>query len=273
MPTPTTILSILGLEHSGTTLLVRILNNHPDALSIGGMKNLTPFATGRRPCSCGASYGGCSFWNDVENEFRARGRRLENVSDAIKTGDAATIHDFFASVAASFGQSLLIESSRQPSYLDLLPGAPDFRAAAVHIFKHPAAQAWSAQRAGRSVLREMRHYRRRSHAILRRLAHHPAALHLSHDDFCADPEKHLRRILSLADLEPAPRQLDTWGKKEMHIIGGNRMKKDDSSTIKAGAGWQQSLHLVPRFLAFLLGSAPYRRSLDASRYAGSRNFP
>lgn len=261
MPARTTILSILGLEHSGTTLLVRILNNHPEAVSLGGMKNLADFATGRRACSCGASYGDCPVWLGVENEFRKRGRRLAQLSDAIKTGDAATIGDFFASVAASSDRPLLIESSRQPSYLDLLPGASDFRAAAIHIFRHPGAQAWSAHRAGRSVLREMRHYRRRSHAILRRLSSHPAALHVSHDDFCADPDTHLRRILALAGFQPDPRQLETWGEKEMHIIGGNRMKRDRSSAIKTDAVWRRSLPLVPRLLARLLGTAPYRRNL------------
>jgi len=264
MPTPTTILSILGLEHSGTTLLVRILNNHPDAVSIGGMKNLASFAAGQRPCSCGAAYGHCPVWNAVENEFRARGRRLANLSDAIKTRDAATIHDFFAAVAASFRRPLLVESSRQPSYLDLLPGAPDFRAAAFHIFKHPAAQAWSARRAGRPVLREMRHYRRRSHAILRRLADHPAALHISHEEFCAAPDLHLRRILALADLEPAPGQLETWGEKDMHIIGGNRMKRDRTSAIRTDGTWRRSLPLVPRLLAHFLGTEPYRRNLAAA---------
>jgi len=265
MPTPTTILSILGLEHSGTTLLVRILNNHPDAVSIGGMKNLTAFATGRRPCSCGASYGGCPVWQAVEHEFQSRGRQFANLSNAIKTGDAATTRDFIASVSTTSGRSLLVESSRQPSYLDLLPGAPDFRATAVHIFKHPAAQAWSAHRAGRSVLREMRHYRRRSHAILRRLAHHPAALHLSHEDFCAAPDAHLRCILALGGLEPAPGQLETWGEKDMHIIGGNRMKKNHSSAIRTDHTWRQSLPLVPRLLARLLGTAPHRQNLAAAR--------
>jgi len=265
MPAPATILSILGLEHSGTTLLVRILNNHPDAVSIGGLKNVTDFATGKRPCSCGASRGGCAFWTDVENNFQNRGRQLANLFTSMQAGDASTVGDFFTSVAASSGQSLLIESSRQPSYLDLLPGPPDFRATAVHIFKHPGAQASSAHRAGRSVLREMRHYRRRSHAILRRLAHHPAALHLSHEDFCADPDAHLRRILALAGLEPAPDQLATWGEKDMHIIGGNRMKKDRTSAIKTNDNWTQSLPLVPHLLARLLGNAPYRRNLAAAR--------
>ncbi len=265
MPTPATILSILGLEHSGTTLLVRILHSHPDAVSIGGMKNLADFATGRRACSCGASYGDCPVWLGVESELQKRGRQLSQLSDAIKTGDAATIGDFFASVAASSHRPLLIESSRQPSYLDLLPGAPDFRATAIHIFKHPGAQAWSAHRAGRSVLREMRHYRRRSHAILRRLSDHPAALHIGHDDFCADPDIHLRRILALAGFQPDPQQLETWGEKEMHIIGGNRMKRDRSSAIKTDAAWRQSLPLVPRLLARLLGGAPYRRNLAAAR--------
>lgn len=265
MPKQTNILSILGLEHSGTTLLVRILNNHADAISIGGMKNLTPFAIGQRTCSCGAPYGRCPVWNAVEKELKTRGRQLANISQAIKTRDAATIHDLFASVAASSPEPLLIESSRQPAYLDLLPGAPYFRTTAVHIFKHPGAQAWSAHRAGRSVLREMRHYRRRSYAILRRLSHHPAALHISHEEFCAEPGLHLRRILALTGLEPAPDQLETWGETELHIIGGNRMKKDRTSAIKTNDAWRQSLPLAPRLLARLLGTASYRQNLAAAR--------
>lgn len=268
MPTPTTILSILGLEHSGTTLLVRILNNHPDAVSIGGLKNLADFATGIRQCSCGQPYGECRFWTAVGQEFDARQRRLAGFFDAITAGDTATIRDFFASVSAATRRSLVIESSRQPFYIDLLPGTPEFQSVAVHMFKHPGAQAWSAYRAGRSVLREMRHYRRRSDAILRRLTNHPAALHLSHEDFCASPEHHLRRALALTGLEPAPGQLATWGEKEMHMIGGNRMKKDRSSAIRTDDTWRQSLPVMPRLLSRLIGYAPYRRSLAAANQAG-----
>lgn len=268
MPTPTNILSILGLEHSGTTLLVRILNNHPEAVSIGGMKNLALFATGKRTCSCGAPYGECPVWNAVETRLKKRGRLLADMSDAIKAGDKNTIRDFLASVRDASAKYLLIESSRQPSYLDFLPGAPEFRTSAVHIFKHPAAQAGSARRAGRPVLREMRHYRRRSNAILQQLKNHPAALHISHEDFCAEPESHLRRILALVGLEPAPGQLDTWGEKELHIIGGNRMKKDRSSSVKSDTAWRQSLPLYPRLLASLIATAPYRRNLAAARATG-----
>lgn len=268
MSKPITILSILGLEHSGTTLLVRILNNHPSAVSIGGMKNVTDFANGGRSCSCGAFHDSCLFWKAVGDNFRSRNGRLANLSEAIKTGNTDYIRDFYKSVADLSDLSLIVESSRQPSYLDLLPSGPDFRVAAVHIFKRPAAQAWSAQRARRSVLREMRHYRRRSHAILRRLSSHPATLHISHEDFCADPAQNLRRILALARLEPAPHQLSTWGEKEIHMIGGNRMKKDRSSNIRPDADWQQSLRLVPRIISVILGNAPYRLNLAASHSNG-----
>ena len=111
----------------------------------------------------------------------------------------------------------------------------------------------------------MRHYRRRSYAIIRRLASHPAALHISHDDFCAAPQRHLRSMLGLAGLQPSPYQLDTWGEKEMHIIGGNRMKKSQSSSIEFNEQRKNSLPLVPRLLAHLLGSHPYRRNLVAAR--------
>ena len=264
MPT-TTILSILGLEHSGTTLLVRILNNHEDAAAIGGMKNIADFAIGKRTCSCGKTHGECLFWAALAGEFSKRGRELQQVSEAIKQHDAGVIRQFFEAVAASTGKSLIVESSRQPSYLALLPGTPDFASVALHIFKHPGAQAWSAYRAGRPVLREMRHYRRRSRAILQHLSSHRAAIHVSHEDFCTAPEVHLRRVLALAGRQPGKEQLDTWGGKDMHIIGGNRMKRDNSSAVKSDDSWRQRLPLAHRLTATAIGSAPYRENLAASR--------
>lgn len=265
-----TILSILGLEHSGTTLLVRILNNHPNAVAIGGMKNIGDFAEGRRTCSCGKASGECSWWKDVQRHFVAKGRQLTAVPRALETPDRVVIRDFLLAVADSSGKSLIVESSRQPSYLDLLPGAPDFASLPVHIFKHPCAQAWSAYRGGRSVLREMRRYRRRSRAILTRLADIPKAVHVSHEAFCAAPEEHLRRILLPAQLKPDPHQLETWGKKDLHIVGGNRMKKNQSSNITIEESWRNSLPLLHRLTAQTLGGNAYRRSLAAMRSRDTR---
>lgn len=264
MAAQTTILSILGLEHSGTTVLVRVLNNHSDAAAIGGIKNVSDFAARKRTCSCGKNGDECSFWSNLADEFSKRGCTLGQVAGAIKDGDKRIIRDFFESAAVATGKSMILESSRQPSYLDLLPGPPDFLSVAVHIFKHPGSQAWSAFRAGRSVLREMRHYRRRSRAILKRLSQHPAAIHISHDEFCTVPGKSLRRILVLAGRQPDAGQLENWGGKAMHIIGGNRMKKDTSSVIKADDSWRHHLPLLHRITARVVGSSAYRDNLAAT---------
>lgn len=265
MPATTTILSVLGLEHSGTTLLVRILNNHPDAIAIGGMKNISDFAASRRPCSCGRGRGSCEPWRAIEHVFETRGHELGAVSRALEKGDSAILGDFFLSVANASGKTLIVESSRQPSYLNLLPGEPDFASLPVHIFKHPGAQAWSAHRAGRSVLREMRHYRRRSRAILKELASRKMAIHVSHDVFCTEPERQLVRILERAKMQPAPRQLETWGTNGLHIIGGNRMKKETSSAIKNDDSWRSSLPILHRVTAQILGGASYRQNIAAMR--------
>lgn len=265
----TAILSILGLEHSGTTLLLRILNNHPDAIAIGGMKNLSDFAQGRRSCSCGRGYGDCSWWNQVEGRLRETGSSIGDTSAALMQRKASPIHALLTTVAGISGKALVIESSRQPGYLDLLPGEPQFSQVAVHIFKHPAAQAWSAFRAGRSVLREMRHYRRRSFAIVARLQGHQMAIHLSHEAFCETPAHYLQRILALAGTDPSPGQLDHWGEKDLHVIGGNRMKKDRSSEIKSNQSWRESLPMIHRLTAQILGRRPYGENMAAARTSES----
>lgn len=265
MPSITTILSVLGLEHSGTTLLVRILNNHPDAIAIGGMKNIGDFAASRRPCSCGREHGSCEPWREIDRIFGTHGHELGAVSPALEKGDAAVLRDFLLSVRKASGKNFIIESSRQPSYLDLLPGEPEFASLPLHIFKHPGAQAWSAYRAGRSVLREMRHYRRRSRGIHKCLANSKIAVHISHDAFCAAPETQLRRILDRAKMQTEPRQLETWGTNELHIIGGNRMKKETSSAIKSDESWRALLPISHRITALILGGASYRQNIAAMR--------
>lgn len=261
-----TILSILGLEHSGTTLLARVLNNHPEAISIGGIKNLTRFAAYQSNCSCGSGYGACAFWSSVEYEFKKRGHQLSQVSEAIKSSNKPLVKDLFTSVSISTGKNLLIESSRQPAYLDLLPGAPDFASVAIHIFKHPGDQAWSAYRAGRNVLREIRHYRRRSFAILRQLENHTAAIHVSHENFCDEPTLHLRRLLLIGGFDLGKSQLESWGEKQMHIIGGNKMLKNRSSIIKKDRSWRETLPLVYRAIAIIIGGSAYKKNLIASKY-------
>lgn len=265
MPPATTILSVLGLEHSGTTLLVRILNNHPDAIAIGGMKNIGDFAASRRPCSCGRERGNCEPWREITRVFGTHGHELAAVFPALEKGDTAVLRDFLLSVRKASGKTLIIESSRQPSYLDFLPAEPEFASLPVHIFKHPGAQAWSAYRAGRSVLREMRRYRRRSRAILKRLVNSKIAVHISHDAFCAAPETQLRRILDRAKMQPDPRQLETWGTNELHIIGGNRMKKETSSAIKSDESWRSLLPIFHRITARILGGGSYRQNIAAMR--------
>jgi len=265
MAAPTTIISILGLEHSGTTLLARILNNHPSVIAMGGLKNVARFVSGELTCSCGRPHGDCVFWHAVDRNLAGGGHSLESIPPALRSGDRESVHRLFLAIRITSGKSLIVESSRHPDFLDFLPGSPDFRLAAVHVFKHPAAQAWSARTGGRSVFREMKHYRRRSREILRRLRDRDAALHLSHADFCTAPAAGLRRILATAGAEPAPRQLETWGGEELHMLGGNRMQTSRSSAIRHDEAWRVKLSAWHLLMVRLLAGGPYARNLSAAR--------
>ena len=68
---------IAGLEHSGTTLVNHLLSQHPGTIGLG---EIAPFFspdhmkqymvrwgkyTESRLCSCGETWGECSFWSDI----------------------------------------------------------------------------------------------------------------------------------------------------------------------------------------------------------------
>ena len=67
-----TILFIVGLGHSGSTILDMALGSHPDAFSLGEIVHLPSQMLGNIMCVCGKSTRDCPFWLKVNDKLRAR---------------------------------------------------------------------------------------------------------------------------------------------------------------------------------------------------------
>ena len=57
------ILFVLGMSHSGSTLLGRMLNMHSQVLCVGELMRIKGAMEKRRPCSCGNQIAECGFWD------------------------------------------------------------------------------------------------------------------------------------------------------------------------------------------------------------------
>ncbi|MBF9059085.1 hypothetical protein HKCCSP123_07810 [Rhodobacterales bacterium HKCCSP123] len=265
-----TVVAILGLEHSGTTLLARMLGTHSAATSVGGIKNFAAFASGKKACTCGGSWGDCDFWSAVDEALEAAGRSSRDVGSAIGSGaeggpsSRQAAQDLVRAISSATGSKILVDSSRDPLWVDMLDGATDIRTVRVHIFKTPYEQMASAKRKNRSTYKELRKYNRRSRACRRALASHDGGITIPYGAFCGAPEGFVSQIMRAAGAQLEPEQITGWGLTPLHMLGGNRMKRETRSTIRYDELWRDTLSSGEVLLARLIAGGSLRRNMDSS---------
>ena len=127
----TTVVSLVGWDRSGSTLLAGVLGSLPDAVSVGEVVNLWHRGLrDDRVCSCGSVFSECVFWTAViADAFGQPPGELAGVADAAKShlGNLWLL----ASSLPVVGASLLAHGDRYVALLDALYAA---------IAKHAAAE-------------------------------------------------------------------------------------------------------------------------------------
>lgn len=265
------VIAILGMEHSGTTLLSRILSSHSDAFGIGGIKNYAKHARGEKPCSCGMPLDACDIWSGVAKAAQDLGYPPNKLIGDLSSGNpdqsqpaiVALIH----AISRTTGKRVLIESSRQPVWTQALDECDDIEVVPLHIFKSPAQQMASARRKDRSVWKELRKYLSRSKRIRNTRfgtgASRVAPIPVPYLDFCETPETYIQTIMSRADRQMESRQISHWGESALHMLGGNRMKKSKDSGVRVDTSWQGRMSGSEKRMAQIIGGATYARNIAA----------
>ncbi|MCD1619903.1 sulfotransferase [Salipiger manganoxidans] len=270
-----TVATILGLEHSGTTLLARMLGAHSKAFAIGGLKNFTAFAEGRKACSCGETPATCVFWTTVLEEIRSRGNDPQILAAELAAHrrnpalarDAARI--IVEAISAASGMSLIVDASRDSTWGALLKQSPSIRVVPIHIFKTPMAQLASAKRKQRSLYAEIGKYISRSRDCRAETSRSSSSVTLAYDELCSAPETSLASIMDAVGLPLEHHQVTGWGAEPLHMIGGNRMRSSTSSKVERDEHWKKLLSGFEVALARLGGGVTFalneRESLRETR--------
>ena len=261
------IIYLLGLGHSGTTLVGRLLNAHSRVVATGGTKNIPLFVSGRKSCTCGAiSPQDCDYWSLVERALVKRGLSLSVLDfgyDNQKNLDLQALRFYFESVLEASGAEVIVDTSRRRTYFGKLEQVRDVELFPVHIFKDPRAQYSSNKRKGMGMLRSVWNYNVRGRRIHGMKPKGRPIEHVSYEALCRDPRGELGRIMSAVGLAFEADQLTAFGEKETHILGGNRMRKDKSSIIRLDEKWHTRLTPFEKRAVRILGASCYRRNLEA----------
>ncbi len=258
------VVYITSLSHSGSTLLDLMLNAHPQAISVGELKQLGRFARlekigRRRRCTCGAaSIYDCEFWKDVSAFAESKGRHLKELN----VEDYADRESFdrdnvilFKAIAHASGKNYIVDSSKHPTRLMLLMQNPEIDVFPVFLLRNPKGQIHSAQKTRTPLSRLISSYVRTNREIHGAVKDRPHAV-VHYEELVRRPEATLSSLMQGLGLSFDPRQLE-WTSPVRHNVGGNGMRRGSSSKLKLDDRWRNQLTLAEK-VAIDIGTVPGR---------------
>ncbi|MGY6629525.1 MAG: hypothetical protein ACXIUL_00820 [Wenzhouxiangella sp.] len=230
---------IQAVGHSGSTLIARTLGGISNVFAVGSFKGISEaFKTGGKEiCSCGEKLSDCDIWSEVIQEFgsdpavsfRDGGIRLssESVSNSLAV---------FRKLEEVSGESVFVELThdgrRAWSYLR----DPSITLIVVHLIRDPRAVTNSYLRkySTRSFFGRIFYAAKVSFFYLKRniftsvmnamLKPKPgfSSVRFSYEEFCRSPDGFFM-CLNVNGVEEV-HGASAGQKKELHIVGGNRMR-------------------------------------------------
>lgn len=255
---PTSII-IVGLEHSGTTLLDTLLSCHPRVVGLGevlqvlddGFRNRYYERWGSYSdvdlCSCGKRHVECPVWG--------------NVLRSIETHPSESLASRFARLLEQVDEfDFVVDSSKHLGAVDLHLDALEQgllkEVKILWVYKDPrsftASQSRKRGRSPLSVFRSLNWWVGAQHEILKRLGsgRNDVAL-VKYEELCFDTLGAIRDIESFLGIEfdDSVKSGQISGKKNSHIAIGNKdMVNTNCSFIRYDARWVKDYRLQWIFL-------------------------
>jgi hypothetical protein len=230
------VLYIAGCGRSGSTILDNILGQLDGFVSVGEIRYLWQRGMiDDRLCGCGEPFSSCPFWTEVLRRVRegdeldparivellGRGTRArhipwllrtrrhpERVRDRLQDLPNVLAH-IYGSVAETTGARVIVDSSKLPTYGEMLRHVPGVETYVVHLVRDPRATAFSWMRAKPLPERDgrmMQQQRPSKSAALWMLwnaategfwGQGSRSLRLRYEDFIASPQAVVERIVGL----------------------------------------------------------------------------
>ena len=167
---------VMGSGRSGSTVLDVVLGNHPEAVSVGELTNIsrsgwTDGRATRSPfCACGLRLGECPFWSEVRREWSGRVgeesirgyvslqndfERYRRWPRLLKEGRArserfaayaGTTRALFEAISTVSGKGIVVDSSKNPVRALALSLTPGLDLRPVHLVRDGRGMAYSRQK-------------------------------------------------------------------------------------------------------------------------------
>ncbi len=275
-PTPV-VVYIIGMSHSGSTLLDLLLGSHSRTCNVGELIALSSAGKpGRqqrvlaRPCGCGAPTKlACPFWGEVDRRLKlACAASLQTID--LEASDPAAFRAvnraMYDAIAEVSGQSFIVESSKRISRFRRLVAA-GFDVRPIHIVRAPHGVVASNVRKGRNWWPQALAYTGRALRARQVLAGREH-LRIHYETLATRPEEVIRAAMAWLGLAFEPDQL-RFHRTVHHQLAGNHMRHAGDDSIRLDERWKSELRPHQRWLISLL-ALPGRAQLRGAGVQGVR---
>lgn len=303
------VLYVGGTGRSGSTVVANALGALDDAVSVGELRYLWERGIiENRLCGCGERFADCPFWqqvldtaygNDVPNAREVH-RRLTEVTQLrtlpaflrspAEAGQAPAdladvLSPLYAAIASVSGASLIVDSSKLPTYAGVLAGVDGLTLDVVHLVRDPRAAAFSWKRTkeqpdrGRPGLMEQRGVVKSSvlwtawnAGLERAWRRSPHYTRVRYETFAAHPAETIALLAGFVGHSGAEHVVDDEGRLHLppnHTVAGNPARMSAGPTpVRLDNEWATAMNprevrVVSGLTAPLLGRYGYPRAVGA----------
>lgn len=296
----TKLLYVLGRGRSGSSIFANVIGEHEGFFSAGELRYLwDPVVRDDARCACGTQVSACPVWSQVlaqledvpveaagawQREVVAE-RNLPRLLRYERDGSWRSLESFLAVMARVYraisnvtGASVVVDSSKRPSYAAVVRLLPDCELHCVHLIRDPRASAhsWASSR-HRSVFGGDAQVKQRNaldstirwnvlnleaELLLRRL---PAGhgMRLRYEEFVAAPREVANRVATSvrgSDVGSPFRDEKTVVLSPNHTIAGNPSRFSVGEvTIEDRGGWRSEQRDFDRRVATAIALPFLRR--------------
>ena len=325
------VLYIAGTGRSGSTMLAGLLGRLDGHVAVGELRYVWSRALVEdHLCECGTRFRSCPFWTAVfvdafggfdesrpEDVVRLA-RRVDRIRNIPRLAAPALRSAVFRADLEAFGQVLrrlysailsvsgatvVVDSSKDPSYAYVLCASPSLDVALVHLIRDSRAVAysWTRRRVRPEIHWKVEYMQRRPpflsarrwiqyHLVLDALERGvPRSLRVRYEDLAADPEAAVAGVAALTGALPripvappaAPATapgaptLRPGTHPTGHSVAGNPMRFEGSRPVRPDLAWVEEMaagdrRLVTAVTAPLLARYGYLGLRGPNAVAGRR---
>jgi len=256
------VLLIVGMGHSGSTLLDLLLGAHSQIHGAGELARVKKDFH-KRKCSCGARAAECPVWKHVFKDFDEIPdlRAGQTKKDFLKNNNCfktrmknrdlseylTTMERTYRNILNTTGKTAVLDSSKGPERANALLKNPNLDITIIHLVRDGRGVAWSYRKKARRLWPCLRKWCTKNlmAEVLKRRGKRTVRMH--YKDLARNPEKELTRILNTAGFQFEGQMMDFRG-VEQHQVGGNRMRLEGSGKIKEDTAWRHNLPLTDRLI-------------------------